>query len=77
MGWTVRVMTRAEIAQNMNLGVCGNTLHTHIGSMVYHKCIACSKRMDSGKLAPKRNDSALVMKEPQNWRRVRFFDKVH
>jgi hypothetical protein len=52
-----------------------------MGSMDYHNCIACSKGWISGKLAPKHKDWASVMKEryprPQDWRRVRFSDKVH
>jgi hypothetical protein len=81
MGWTARIMTWAEIAEELDLDVCGNTLRNYMGSMDYHKCIACSKGWISGKLAPKRKDWASVMKEryprPQVWHRVRFPDEVH
>jgi hypothetical protein len=42
-GWEARVLTWDQLAEECELGVCGATLRKHMGSMDYHKCIACSK----------------------------------
>jgi hypothetical protein len=74
-------MTWSKNAEELDLDVSGQTLRHHIGSMDYHRCIACSKGWISGNLAPKRKAGAEVMKEkcpePAQWRRVHFSDKVH
>ncbi|KAF1942480.1 hypothetical protein EJ02DRAFT_443979 [Clathrospora elynae] len=71
LGWDARVLTWDQLAEELNLNCCGRTLKTHIGSMDYHKCIACCKGWVNGKLATKRKDWCLLM------RRVRFSDEVH
>lgn len=81
LGWTARVMSWQEIVEDLDLNCNGQTLRDHMGSMDYHKCIACCKGWISGKLAPKRKAWAEVMLERypdrENWRRVRFSDEVH
>ncbi|KAF1939052.1 hypothetical protein EJ02DRAFT_382546 [Clathrospora elynae] len=80
-GWSARSLTWAQLAEELDLDVSGQTLRIHMGSMHYHKCIACSKGWVSGNLASKRKDWAKVMLEryPEcsQWRRVRFSDEVH
>jgi hypothetical protein len=80
-GWSARSMTWSQIAEELDLDVSGQTLRSHIGSMDYHKCIACAKGWISGNLAPKRKEWAEVMlrkyPEPEQWRRVRFSNEVH
>ncbi|USP80407.1 hypothetical protein yc1106_07681 [Curvularia clavata] len=70
-----------ELSEELDLGVCGRTLKIHLGSMDYHKCIACSKGWVSRRLAKKRKEWAQVMVQkypkPEDWRRVRFSDEVH
>jgi hypothetical protein len=51
--WSARSMTWSQIAEKLDLDVSGQTLRHHIGSMDYHKCIACSKEWISGNLVPK------------------------
>jgi hypothetical protein len=56
-------MTWSQIAEQLHLDVSGQTLRSHIGSMDYHKCIACAKGWISGNLAPKRKEWAEVNAE--------------
>ena len=81
LGWSARSMTWAQLAEELDFGVSGRTLKRHMGSMDYHKCIACSKGWISEKLAKKRKEWARIMLEkypkPEDWHRVRFSDEVH
>lgn len=43
VGWEARILTWEQLAEELSFGVCGNTLRTHLGSMDYHKCVACTK----------------------------------
>lgn len=74
-------MTWNQICEEFDLDCCGYTLRKAIGSMDYHKCLACRKGWVSQKLADKRKDWSGVMKEKypikEDWRRVRFSDEVH
>jgi hypothetical protein len=52
-----------------------------LGSLEYHKCIACTKGWVSQKCAKQRvrhSETALCLKpKPEDWRNVRFSDEVH
>jgi hypothetical protein len=81
LGWSARSMTWSQLAEELDSDCSGQTLKDHLGSMDYHKCIACSKGWVLEKLAKRRKEWAKVMHqkypEPEHWRRVRFSDEVH
>jgi hypothetical protein len=80
-GWSARSLTWAQLAEELDLDVSDRVLQRHMGSLHYHKCVACSKGWVSKQLAQKRKDWAEVMlqkyPDPENWRCVRFSDEVH
>ncbi|KAF2622231.1 hypothetical protein BU25DRAFT_480778 [Macroventuria anomochaeta] len=65
----------------MDFGVSGRTLKCHMGSMDWHKCVACSKGWVSKRNAENHvlySETMLVPKlEPEDWCNVRFPDEVH
>ncbi|EDU42948.1 HMG box protein [Pyrenophora tritici-repentis] len=81
VGWDGRVLTWPQLAEELQLDVSGNTLRSVLGSMDYHKCIACTKGWVSRKLAKKRvehSETMLALKPTaEDWRDVRFSDEVH
>jgi hypothetical protein len=80
-GWEARVLTWEQLAYELNLDVCGKTLRTHMGSMDYHKCIACTKGWVSQRCAKQRvlhAETYLTLKPtPEDWHDVRFSGEVH
>ena len=81
LGWEARVLTWDQLAYELDLGVCGETLKDALGSTDYHKCIACTKGWVSQKVARRRKEYAEVMLDryptPEDWYKVRFSDEVH
>jgi hypothetical protein len=79
--WDAHVLTWAQLAEELDLGVCGNTLRSHLGSMDYHKCIACTKGWVSQKNAAKRVEHCETMLslklDKESWHDVRFLDEIH
>jgi hypothetical protein len=43
VGWDARVLTWAQLSRELDFGVSGRTLQRALGSLDYHKCIACTK----------------------------------
>ncbi|KAF2818032.1 hypothetical protein CC86DRAFT_337635, partial [Ophiobolus disseminans] len=80
-GWEARVLTWDQLAETLCFDVCGDTLRAALGSMDYHKCIACTKGWVSQKVAKERVlfcETMLVLKPNQDdWHDVRFSDEVH
>ena len=80
-GWDARVLTWAQLASELEFDVSGDTMKRAMGSLDYHKCIACSKGWVSAQSAQKRREFAetmLVLKPtPADWLDVRFSDEVH
>jgi hypothetical protein len=81
VGWDARVMTWNEICEEFDLDCSGETLRLHMGSLDYHKCIACCKGWVSARNARKRvefSETMLALKpKKEDWRDVRFSDEVH
>ncbi|KAF2629187.1 hypothetical protein BU25DRAFT_465246 [Macroventuria anomochaeta] len=81
VGWDARVLTWDQLSTELDCHVCGNTLCTHLGSMDYMKCVACTKGWVSQKLAKKRisrsEDALKERPQPDDWKSVRFSDEVH
>ncbi|KAF1957793.1 hypothetical protein CC80DRAFT_534322 [Byssothecium circinans] len=81
LGWDARVLTWDQLAEELDFDVAGNTLKEAIGSMDYHKCIACTKGWVSKRTAKTRHEWATNMlaayPEAIMWHRVRFSDEVH
>jgi hypothetical protein len=80
-GWEARVLTWDQLAQELDFDVSGWTMKRALGSMDYHKCIACTKGWVSQQVAKKRVEfceTHLVLKpESEDWHDVRFSDEVH
>ena len=81
VGWDARILTWDQLASELDYGVSGQTLRTHLGSMDYHKCIACTKGWVSQRTAKMRVHHAETMlslkPQPSDWHDVRFSDEVH
>lgn len=81
LGWEGRTLTWEELAQELDLNVTGKILHDHLGSMNYHKFIACTKGWVSKRTAKERVEYAQTIlerhPEPEDWDRVRFSNEVH
>jgi hypothetical protein len=80
-GWDARVLTWQQLAIELDFGVSGSTMRRALGSLDYHKCIACTKGWVSARSAKRRrefSETLLALKpKPADWRDVRFSDKVH
>jgi hypothetical protein len=81
-GFAGRAMTWAELAYEAGIeGVHPDTVKRAMGSMDYHKCIACQKGWVNEKTAKDRvewSKAALQRRpEPEDWHIVRFSDEVH
>jgi hypothetical protein len=50
------LMTWSQLAKELDFDCSGHTLKDHMGSMDYHKCIACSKGWVSEKLTKRRKE---------------------
>jgi hypothetical protein len=81
VGWDARVLTWDQLANELDFGVSGWTLKRALGSLDYHKCMACAKGWVSKRSAKMRVQHAktyLALKpEPKDWHDVRFSDEVH
>ncbi|KAF1938862.1 hypothetical protein EJ02DRAFT_498537 [Clathrospora elynae] len=81
VGWDAHVLTWEQLANELDFGVSGWTLKRALGSLDYHKCMACvkgwvSKR--SAKMRVQHAETYLALKpEPKDWHDVRFSDEVH
>jgi hypothetical protein len=56
LGWSARSMTWSQLANELDFDCSGHTLKDYIGSMDYHKCIACSKGWVLEKLVKRRKE---------------------
>ncbi|KAF2818315.1 hypothetical protein CC86DRAFT_472932 [Ophiobolus disseminans] len=67
--------------KEQHFGVSGRTLQRALGSLDYHKCIACTKGWVSQRCAKQRvqfSETHLALKpEPNDWHDVRFSNEVH
>jgi hypothetical protein len=80
-GFEARVLTWQQLAFELGFDVHGDTLRSALGSMNYHKCIACTKGWVSKKLAKSWVhfcETCLALKpKPEDWHDVRFSDEVY
>ena len=80
-GFEARAMTWEQLAFEANLDVSGRTVQRAMGTIKYHKCIACRKGWVNESTAKHRVNWAeyCLRKYPakEDWHRVRFSDEVH
>jgi hypothetical protein len=76
-----RSMTWETLGYEAGLDVSVDTIKRAMGSLQYHKCIACRKGWVSSDLGKRRKVWASTMldryPELEDWKRVRFSDEVH
>ena len=76
-----RALTWEQLGFEVGLEVSGRTIQQALGTMDYHKCIACDKGWVSPKVAKKRLEWAQEMYAKyltlEHWKHVRFSDEVH
>jgi hypothetical protein len=76
-----RSMTWETLGYEAGLDVSVDTIRRAMGTLNYHKCIACQKGWVSDKLGQLRKEWAATMLERyptlEHWKRVRFSDEVH
>jgi hypothetical protein len=80
-GIEARALTWAQLGYEVGLECHGDTVKRAMGTMDYHKCIACQRGWVNQKTAQKRVDWSTFMleryPEPEDWYRVRFSDECH
>lgn len=80
-GFEARALTWEQLGYEVGLEFSGRTIQKAMGTMNYHKCVACRKEWVNEKTARRRVEWATVMlqKYPHksDWYRVRFSDEVH
>ena len=73
--------TWEQLGNEVGLDCSGRTVQRTMGTMNYHKCIACRKGWVNERHAERRVQYANTMlqryPEPKDWQRVRFGDDVH
>jgi len=82
VGWEARQLSWADLAYEVGIeGVHPRTIQRALGTMDYRQCIACRKGWASRKLAGQRVEFSTTQLHlrptPQDWRVVRFLDKVY
>ena len=79
-GIEARSYTWEQLGFEVGLECLGRTVQRAMGTMNYHKCIACRRGWVNKKTAKDRMDWATVMLQryprPDDWHRVRFSDEV-
>lgn len=80
-GIEARAYTWEQLGYEVGLECSGRTIRKAMGTMEYHKCIACRRGWVNEKTRKDRLEYATVMLQrypnPQDWYRVRFSDEVH
>ena len=80
-GIEARALTWEQLGEEIGLDCTGRTIKNAMGTMDYHKCIACRKGWVNKKTAENRVKWTDFMLErypkPEDWYRVRFSDEVH
>ena len=75
-----RALSGQQLEFEVGLDVFEATIRRTMGTMDYHKCLACQRGWQSPKRAANRVKYAKVMlerhPEPEDWDRVRFSDEV-
>lgn len=76
-----RALTWEQLGYEAGLDVSGRIVQRHMGTMEYHKCIACGRGWVNAKTAEHRVKWSDVMLErypkPEDWEHVWFSDEVH
>ena len=80
-GMEARSLTWEQLGFEVGLEVSGRTIERAMGTMDYHKCIACLRGWVNPRTAQHRVEWATIMLErypnPTDWEIVRFSDEVH
>ena len=80
-GIEARAYTWEQLGFEVGLECSGRTVKRAMGTMEYHKCIACRRGWVNEKTAKDRLNWATTMLQkyphPEDWHRVRFSDEVH
>ena len=76
-----RALTWEQLGMEAGVEASGRTIQRMMGTMDYHKCIACQRGLVSERTAANRLAYAQTMltKHPkaEDWMHVRFSDEVH
>lgn len=80
-GMEVRDLTWKQLGYEVGLECSDRTIQRAMGTMDYHKCVACRKGWVSESTAKPRVEWATVMKkrypDKKDWHGIRFSDEVH
>lgn len=76
-----RALTWEQLGYEAGLDVAGRTIQRAMGTMDYHKCIACRKGWVNNRTKQRRLEWATLMldryPQPSDWKNIRFSDKCH
>lgn len=79
-GIEARYYTWEQLGFEVGLGGSGRTVQRAMGTMDYHKCIACRRGWVNGKTAKDRMNWATVMLDkyphPEDWHRICFSNEL-
>ena len=80
-GFNASALIWEQLGYEAGLEVCGKTIKRHMGTMDYHKCLACRNGWCNEKTKAKRVKVWKIWKErypeKEDWCSVRFSDKRH
>lgn len=80
-GFNTRALRWEQLGYEARLDVSSRTIRRHMGTMEYHKCLACRKGWCNEKIKAKRVEVCEIWKEryPQkeDWHSVWFSDECH
>ena len=80
-GFCTRALTWEQLGYKADLDVCRATIRRRIGTIDYHKCLACRKGWVNESTKKKRLEYAEYWiqryPEPKDWYLIRFSDECH
>lgn len=80
-GFCARNLTWEQLGYEAGLDVSGRTIARWMGTMDYHKCIACRKGWCNEKTKKRRKEYAEYWlpryPNPEDWHHIRFSDECH
>ena len=79
--FNARALTWEQLGYEAGLDISGKTIKRYMGTMGYHKCLACRKRCCNEKTKIKRVEVCDIWKErcpeKEGWFSVRFSNECH
>lgn len=80
-GWDGRILTWQQLGEEAGVDAKARTIKERMGSLDYHKCIACKKGWRSQKSAKRRvfwaKDTLQIRPDSESYENIRYSDEMH